>query len=176
MKLKVMLSVVMLIFQMAVVQATTLQEHETLGRLIAELNNLSPLLSQLSKAADPSNKYAWLESTILQIKDGVEEHYLGASHVPRKFERLNLEDYAYSDRYLNDYEREIIGLLINELENINPLINEAEKASNPDEPVSFRYDWFRNDIRRIQRVLQTRLLQPKARPRQFKPVPGEQAR
>lgn len=80
---------------------------------------------------------------------------------------------AQADR---DVERELLARLGHELEALNTLIDDAEAAANPDARVRFRYDWLREDIRRVRTGIQEHIDAPRAEPRIVPPLSGDYRR
>ena len=70
-------------------------------------------------------------------------------------------------------EREILARVINELEALEPLLDAAESAANPDARVRFRYDWLRADLRQVQSGVQDHIDAPRVEPRTFPPLRGD---
>lgn len=75
-----------------------------------------------------------------------------------------------------DAERELLARLEYELETLTALIDDAEAAANPDARVRFRYDWLREDIRRVRTGIQEHLDAPRAQPRAVPPLRGDYRR
>ena len=70
-------------------------------------------------------------------------------------------------------EREILARVVNELEVLEPLLDAAESAANPDARVQFRYDWLRADLRQVQNGVQDHIDAPRVEPRTFPPLRGD---
>ena len=70
-------------------------------------------------------------------------------------------------------EREILARVVNELEVLEPLLDAAESAANPDARVQFRYDWLRADLRQVQSGVQDHIDAPRVEPRTFPPLRGD---
>lgn len=75
-----------------------------------------------------------------------------------------------------DAERELLARLGHELETLTALIDDAEAAANPDARVRFRYDWLREDIRRVRAGIQEHIDAPRAEPRTVPPLRGDYRR
>lgn len=75
-----------------------------------------------------------------------------------------------------DAERELLARLGYELETLTALIDDAEAAANPDARVRFRYDWLREDIRRVRTGIKEHLDAPRTEPRTFPPLRGDYRR
>lgn len=72
-----------------------------------------------------------------------------------------------------DGEREALARLIHELQLIEPLIASAESQAIPERRIRFRYDWLRQDLRRIRDGLQDHIDAPRNEPRTFPPLRGD---
>lgn len=75
-----------------------------------------------------------------------------------------------------DAEREALTRIAHELEALEPLIRTAASQANPDARVRFRYDWLRQDLRRIRRGITAHIDAPRAEPRSFPPLRGDYRR
>ena len=75
-----------------------------------------------------------------------------------------------------DPERELLARLGYELAALTTLIDDAEAAANPDARVRFRYDWLREDIRRVRTGIQEHVDAPRAEPRTVAPLRGDYRR
>lgn len=75
-----------------------------------------------------------------------------------------------------DSEREALARLINELNTLESLIQQAESNADQDSRIRFRYDWLRQDLKQIQDGIQSHLDAPQAQPRSFPPLRGDYRR
>ena len=75
-----------------------------------------------------------------------------------------------------DAEREALAHVVHELEALEPLIRAAESQANPDARIRFHYDWFRQDLARVQGGVQEHIDAPRAEPRTFPPLRGDYRR
>ena len=75
-----------------------------------------------------------------------------------------------------DAERAVLARLDHELQSIEPLLREAESQANPDARIRFRYDWLRQDLRRVRQGIQAHIEAPRAEPRTFPPLRGDYRR
>jgi RAQPRD family integrative conjugative element protein len=57
-------------------------------------------------------------------------------------------------------EREALASLIHEIEALEPLIATAESEANPDARIRLRYDWLREDLKRVRRGIQDQIDAP----------------
>ena len=72
-----------------------------------------------------------------------------------------------------DAEREALARLIHEIEALAPLIETAESQASPDTRIRFRYDWLREDLKRIRAGIQEHIDAPRTEPRMFPPLRGD---
>ena len=72
-----------------------------------------------------------------------------------------------------DSERELLARLTFELEALNPIIDHAEAQANPDDRIRLRYDWLREDLRRVSSGIQAHIDAPRSEPRTFPPLRGD---
>ena len=72
-----------------------------------------------------------------------------------------------------DAERESLARIIHELEILEPLIDEAKDAADPDARIRFRYDWLKKDLESIRRGILEHIDAPRAEPRVPVPLRGD---
>ncbi len=72
-----------------------------------------------------------------------------------------------------DAERAALARIAHELKSLDPLIRTAESQADPDARVRFRYDWLRQDLKRVRLGIQSHLDAPRAEPRRFPPLRGD---
>lgn len=77
------------------------------------------------------------------------------------------------DRY---GEREMLARIVQELEHINSMLDQAESLSDPDARIQFQYGPLRRDLMTIRHGLETHLLTPDHQPRNFAPLSGDYRR
>ncbi len=75
-----------------------------------------------------------------------------------------------------DAEREALARLVHELETLQPLIDEANRAADPDARIRFQYDWLRRDLAIVRRGIEAHLEAPRAEPRPVPPLRGDYRR
>jgi len=75
-----------------------------------------------------------------------------------------------------DAERETLARLIHELEAAGALIDTAEGQANPDARIRFRYDWLRQDLKRVRQGIEAHIDAPRVEPRRFPPLRGDYRR
>ena len=75
-----------------------------------------------------------------------------------------------------DAEREALARLVHELEVLEPLIEEASRAADPDARIRFQYDWLRQDLVIVRRGIEDHLETPRAEPRPVPPLRGDYRR
>ena len=75
-----------------------------------------------------------------------------------------------------DAERETLARIIHELEQLRPLLVEAEAAADADARIRFRYDWLRRDLVRVRDGIQQHIDAPRAAPRAVTPLRGDYRR
>jgi RAQPRD family integrative conjugative element protein len=75
-----------------------------------------------------------------------------------------------------DAEREALARIVHELERLEPLIRRAESQADPDARIRFRYDWLRQDLRRVRLGIQEHIEAPRSEPRTFPPLRGDYRR
>ena len=73
-------------------------------------------------------------------------------------------------------ERESLARIVHELQAIEPLIKKAESQIEEDARIRFRYDWLRQDLKRIQEGIQAHIDAPRTEPRAFPPLRGDYRR
>ena len=81
--------------------------------------------------------------------------------------------FAHADA---DGEREVLARIIHELELLQPLLDEAKTASDPDARIHFRYDWLTKDLGRVRQGIQEHIDAPRAEPRSVPPLRGDYRR
>lgn len=72
-----------------------------------------------------------------------------------------------------DREQDALEKIIKELEQVNELIDKAERESDSTERIRFRYDWLRRDLKLVKNGIQDHLDAPSTEPRTFKPLQGD---
>ncbi|WP_091646384.1 RAQPRD family integrative conjugative element protein [Aquisalimonas asiatica] len=80
-----------------------------------------------------------------------------------------------------DAEREALSRLVYELEALEPLIDEAEAQSDPDQRIRMEYDWLRRDLERVRSGIRDHIEAPRrqprpATPREIEPLRGDYRR
>ena len=75
-----------------------------------------------------------------------------------------------------DGERAALARIVNELQALQPLIDEAAAQADPDARVRFQYDWLRQDLDRIRLGIEAHIDTPRAEPRSFPPLRGDYRR
>ncbi len=76
----------------------------------------------------------------------------------------------------SENEREALARLAHEIEQLEPLIAEAETHADPAARIRFRYDWLRQDLARIRRGILDHVEAPRAEPRRVAPLRGDYRR
>ncbi|MYD44485.1 MAG: conjugal transfer protein [Gammaproteobacteria bacterium] len=72
-----------------------------------------------------------------------------------------------------DSERAVLIRLIDSIERLEPLIARAERESDPQVRVQFRYDWLRRDLAEVKTGLEAYLMEAEFAPRSFEPLQAE---
>lgn len=75
-----------------------------------------------------------------------------------------------------DAEREALAKIIHELNTLELLIEGAEANADQDSRIRFRYDWLRQDLKRVRDGIQSHIDSPRAQPRSFPPLRGDYRR
>tara|TARA_R110001592_G_scaffold238751_1_gene498598 strand:- start:502 stop:804 length:303 start_codon:yes stop_codon:yes gene_type:complete len=75
-----------------------------------------------------------------------------------------------------DAEREALAKITHELNALEALINRAEASADKDSRIRFRYDWLRQDLKKIKDGVQSHIDSPRAQPRSFPPLRGDYRR
>ena len=75
-----------------------------------------------------------------------------------------------------DAEREALAKIIHELNTLESLIERAEANDEQDSRIRFRYDWLRQDLKRVRDGIQSHIDSPRAQPRSFPPLRGDYRR
>ena len=73
-------------------------------------------------------------------------------------------------------ERAALARLANELQALEPLIQDAERQADRETHLRFQYGWLRQDLRRVRNGIEDHLRDPSAEPRQFPPLRGDYRR
>ena len=68
-----------------------------------------------------------------------------------------------------DAEREVLSRLVYELEALEPLIDEAQAQSDPDQRIRMEYDWLRRDMERVRSGIREHIEAPRRPPRPVAP-------
>lgn len=72
-----------------------------------------------------------------------------------------------------DEEHNALEKIIEELDQLNELIDKAERESDSTERIRFRYDWLRRDLKLVKNGIQDHLDAPSTEPRAFEPLHGD---
>ncbi len=72
-----------------------------------------------------------------------------------------------------DREQDALEKIIEELEQLNELIDKAERESDSTERIRFRYDWLRRDLKLVKNGIQDHLDAPSTEPKTFEPLQGD---
>lgn len=70
-------------------------------------------------------------------------------------------------------EEDALEKIIEELEQLNELIDKAERESDSTERIRFRYDWLRRDLKLVKNGIQDHLDAPSTESRTFEPLQGD---
>lgn len=70
-------------------------------------------------------------------------------------------------------EQEALEKIVEELDQLNKLIDKAERESDPTERIRFRYDWLRRDLKLVKNGIQDHLDAPSTEPKTFDPLEGD---
>ena len=79
-----------------------------------------------------------------------------------------------ADGYGTEAERDALKRLVNEIQGLDNLVDEAEAASQAKR-IRFEYDWLRADLRRVRSGIEDALSIPDTAPRNFPPLRGDYA-
>ena len=71
-----------------------------------------------------------------------------------------------------DGERAALARLVGEIDQLAPLIGEAEAQANPHDRVRFGYGWLREDIAKVKQGINAHLLRPRTEPQAVEPLRG----
>ncbi len=77
---------------------------------------------------------------------------------------------TYADTEL---EHTALARVLNVLDSLTPLINEAESQQEQHARLQFHYDWLRDDINQIKQGIEQKLKTPCIEPRIIKPLKGD---
>ncbi|MCY3885544.1 MAG: RAQPRD family integrative conjugative element protein [Gammaproteobacteria bacterium] len=72
-----------------------------------------------------------------------------------------------------DAEQDALEKIVDELDQLNKLIDKAERESDSTERVRFRYDWLRRDLKLVKDGIQDHLDVPSTEPKTFDPLLGD---
>ena len=70
-------------------------------------------------------------------------------------------------------EHKALQQIVKELNQLDKLIDKAEREANPSERIRFRYDWLRRDLKLVKDGIQDHLDGPSTEPRTFDPLQGD---
>ena len=73
-------------------------------------------------------------------------------------------------------EREVLARLVHELEVLETLVSEAERAADLTGRYSFQYPWLREDLTRVRLGIESHLGAPRREPRVFPALRGDYQR
>ena len=74
-------------------------------------------------------------------------------------------------------EREALARLAHELQLVEPLIDAAEAAADPEaRRYRFQYEWLRDDLARVRLGIRASLTRPRREPRTFPALRGDYRR
>jgi RAQPRD family integrative conjugative element protein len=71
-----------------------------------------------------------------------------------------------------DGERAALARLVGEIDQLAPLIREAESQSSPQDRVRFGYAWLREDIGKVREGINAHLHRPRTEPQAVAPLRG----
>jgi len=71
-----------------------------------------------------------------------------------------------------DGERAALARLVGEIDQLAPLISEAEAQANPNDRVRFGYGWLREDIDKVRKGINAHLHRPRTEPQAVAPLRG----
>jgi RAQPRD family integrative conjugative element protein len=71
-----------------------------------------------------------------------------------------------------DGERAALARLVGEIDQLAPLIREAESQSSPQDRVRFGYAWLREDIDKVREGINAHLHRPRTEPQAVAPLRG----
>jgi len=155
------------------VQANTLNEQDPLQRVLLELNAMSPLISDAQRVSDHQNRlrtnYSCLIGDINLLKHGLRAAIYGVRHRGAQYQAL-CGEYGFSGQL--GEEARYLHMLINELQGLAPLIQEAKLLADQSQRARVNYIALQGDIDTIIFALQKTLIGAGDQPRAIPPLRG----
>ncbi len=151
----------------------SLNETDSLKRILLELDATNPLIEEAQRRSDRQNlyrvNYPCLVTDLNLLKHGLRTAIYSVKHQPRQFQGL-CGDYGYTGSLGG--ESNSLTLLINELQNLTPIIQEARQQVDPTSRKKMNYQTLIGDLDTIISGLQQALTGAGEQPRKFSVLPG----
>lgn len=77
---------------------------------------------------------------------------------------------AFAD---GDGERAALARLVGEIDQLSPLLSEAEAKADSKDRVRFGYAWLREDLEKVKAGIRSHLDRPRTEPQTVEPLRGE---
>lgn len=155
------------------IHANTLNETDPLRRVLQELDATSPLISDAQRVSDHQNRlrvnYSCLIGDINILKHGLRAAVYGVKHKGAYVQSL-CGDYGFSGQL--GEEARYLHLLINELQSLSPLLQEAQRLADRSQRARLNYSVLQGDIDTIIFALQKTLVGAGDQPRSIPPQRG----
>lgn len=155
------------------VKAEVLNEVETLNRVLAELNAINPLIEEAQRRSDRQDRlrfnYACLVSDINMLKQGLKAAIYAVRVNPGQYRSL-CGDYGFTGQLGG--EARTLSMLMNELQGLAPIINEARHKVDRSLRARMNYQALTGDLETIIYGLQNALLGSGDQPRRFPALRG----
>lgn len=83
---------------------------------------------------------------------------------------LSATTQAFAD---GDGERAALARLVGEIDQLAPLLQQAEAQADTQERVRFGYAWLREDLEKVKAGIRSHLDRPRTEPQEVAPLRGE---
>ena len=155
------------------VLATPLSESNSLKRVLLELDAMSPLIEEAQRRSDRQDRmrlnYPCLITDLNLLKHGLRAAIYAVKHQPRQFQAL-CGDYGYTGSLGG--ESTSLSLLVNELQSLTPIIQEAKHQVDHSLRTKMNYQTLIGDLDTIISGLQNALMGAGEQPRTFPALRG----
>lgn len=173
MKIKLYLTVLLLSLTSTSLFANQISEVEGIKRVLHEVQAINPIIQQAQENSDRQERdrfnYRCLVQDLNIFKHGLKAAVHAVRHIPRQYQAL-CSDYGYAGQY--GEEARSLSILINELQALKPLLNEAKEYRDPYSRVSLNYEAIHGDLDTIIYAIQIALTGSGDTPRKFPPLRG----
>ncbi len=155
------------------VLATPLNEVDSLKRILLELDATNPLIEEAQRRSDRQDLYRFnyhcLVADLNLLKHGLRAAIYSVKYQSRQFQGL-CGDYGYTGALGGESTR--LSMLMNELENLTPIIKEAKQQIDDRLRIRMNYQALIGDLDTIISGLQQALTGAGEQPRKFSALRG----